>query len=701
MLPKSESLIPMLRSIRIGSRLAISFAALLGLLLVVAAVSLLRLSALTTVTQTIVDVQVRRVDLAHEANQHAQSAATHLLQLLQTADREKRIPLYAAMDAEIAALDAAIAKIDMDESSAQEGAQLARLNELRDTYDELFRTTVETIELEGTPQARQHFESKTQVALYALLKETSALSEREQRSMRNDLDLLKQAESGSRTLLVIIALGALVLGKTLAWVITRSIVDPVSEAVQVAENIAQGDLAQPVPVGQPDEMGKLLSSLGVMRDSIVSREERILKLAYEDGLTGLPNRTRFEESFAALPAGSFGAVVVLDIDRFALINNALGHPTGDLILRKIATRLGGVAPAPKLMVRLWADKFAFLLEHADKAAATEFADAVLAVLAHPITLDGQRLDVSGSLGIALYPQDGMESATVLRRAEMAIHFAKRRHIGFAFASEVGSEPAHENLSLIGEMREAMERDEFLVYYQPKLRFADNKISGAEALIRWKHPTRGLVPPIRFIPFAEQTGFIREITPWLIEQVIGHAAEWRRNGLDIIPSANLSTLDLLDPWLIEHISGLLVKHGLAPQQLCLEITESALMDQPELALKHLNELSALGLKLSIDDYGSGQASLAYLKTLPVNELKIDREFVTAVSSLPKNAAIVRSTILLCHELGLDVVAEGAETDEELAWLKGHHCDVVQGYGIAKPMSLEEFLPWASAFGAGRA
>jgi diguanylate cyclase (GGDEF)-like protein len=684
---------------RIGSRLNVSFTILLLLLLAVAMVSLTRLSNLTTVTQSIVDVQAKRVDLAHQANQHAQSAATKLLELLQTSEREHRIPLYASMDAEIAAMDAAFANIGINAETArttQMKALLLRINELRNTYDNMFRTTVETIELEGTVQARVYFENKTQGALDALLEATSALSAHEQQRMRDKLEQLKLAESDARTLLITIALITLVLGKVLAWFITRSIVVPVSEAVDIAEAIAQGDLGKLVPAGRPDEMGKLLQSLGVMRDSITSREDKILKLAYEDTLTGLPNRTRFMERFAALPDNVTGAVVMLDIDRFALINSALGHPTGDLLLREIALRLRGLEPAPNLIVRLWADKFAFLLEGADKHTATAFAEAVIVLLQQPITLDGQRMDVNGTLGLALYPQDGNESATLLRRAENAIHFAKRRHIDFAFVTDVGNEPAHENLSLIGEMREAMERHEFLIYYQPKMRFADHKVSGTEALIRWKHPVRGLVPPMSFIPFAEQTGFIRYITPWLIEEVIGHAADWRSKGYDIIPSVNLSTLDLLDPWLIEHIDGLLKKHGLAPQHLCLEITESALMDQPELALKHLNELSALGLKLSIDDYGSGQASLSYLKKLPVNELKIDREFITAVSSMRKNSAIVRSTILLCHELGLTVVAEGAETPEELAWLQESGCDVVQGYGIAKPMPLADFLPWVSAF-----
>lgn len=203
-----------------------------------------------------------------------------------------------------------------------------------------------------------------------------------------------------------------------------------------------------------------------------------------------------------------------------------------------------------------------------------------------------------------------------------------------------------------------------------------------------------VPPGRFIPFAEQTGFIREITPWLLQHVIRQTAAWHREGLDIVTSVNLSTLDLTSPDLVPKVKKLLKEHELPAQLLCLEVTESALMDDPDIALLHLKELASLGVKLSIDDYGSGQASLSYVKNLPVHELKIDRIFVSGVDQHFRNAAIVRSTILLCQELGLSVVAEGAETQEELTWLRANHCDIVQGYVVAKPMPAEEFAGWVT-------
>lgn len=510
---------------------------------------------------------------------------------------------------------------------------------------------------------------------------------------------LEQAQAPFHSLqrdLLMIVLAGIILFVFGSVMLARRIVRPINDLSAAARRIEAGDYSQPVPSLPPDEIGRLAMSFDHMRERIASREEKILRLAYEDALTGLPNRTRFLDVFGQLPAGSKGAVAVLDIDRFALINNALGHPVGDRLLIEIAQRLRQITTSPHFVARLWGDEFSFWLQDADKDAANAFAQLVLATLRDPITLDGQRLDVGGSLGIALCPQDGADATTLLSRAEFAMSAAKRRQYSFAFAADCGTEPAYEQLSLIGEMREAMARQEFLLHYQPKMDLASQKITGAEALMRWQHPTRGMIPPVRFIPFAEQTGFIREMTPWLLERVIEQTARWRREGLSLVASANLSALDLLNPKLVSHIRDLLKQHDLPASQLCLEITESSLMLEPDLALEHLIELSALGLKLSIDDYGVGQASLAYLKTLPVHELKIDQLFVTSVADSPKNAAIVRSTILLSHELGLTVTAEGAETPDDLSWLKSNGCDVAQGYGIARPMPADELPAWISAF-----
>lgn len=512
---------------------------------------------------------------------------------------------------------------------------------------------------------------------------------------------VEQAEAPFRSMqfaLFSIMLGGIVVFALGSVAFARHIAGPVNRLAEEAQRIEAGDYAQAIPYLASDEIGQLATSFDHMREGIAAREQKILKLAYEDALTGLPNRTFFLEAFERLPKDAHAAVAVLDLDRFALINSALGHPIGDRLLAEVGARLARLATQPVLVARLWGDEFAFLLENTSEAHAASFASTLIGILREPIPLDDQRLDVDGSLGIAFYPQDGRDATTLLRRAELAMYAAKRKHTGYAFVGEAKDEPPHEQLSLIGKMRDALAHREFVVYYQPKLDLASGRICAAEALLRWQHPEMGLIPPMRFIPFAEQTGFIREITPWLIEHVAEQAIQWRRQGLDIVLSVNLSAHDLLDHRLVEQMRRLLELPDLPTDALCLEITESALMEDPALALANLSELAGLGLKLSIDDYGAGQASLSYLKTLPVHELKIDQAFVTSVGDSAKDAAIVKSTILLGQALGLSVVAEGAETPADLAWLCTNGCDVAQGYGIARPMPARELPAWVAAYRA---
>jgi diguanylate cyclase (GGDEF)-like protein len=510
-----------------------------------------------------------------------------------------------------------------------------------------------------------------------------------------------QAEAPFRSLqsaLLLTVLAGLALFAIGSVMLARRIVRPLNQLAAAANSIEAGNYAEPVPRLPPDEIGRLAVNFDHMRERVASREQQILKLAFEDSLTGLPNRTRLVTVFEQQGAEKHGAIAVLNLDRFSLINNALGHSVGDRLLSEIGSRLGLLLSEDELIARLWADEFAFLLPGADQAKAAKFAEAVLEKLRDAIILDGQRIDVDGSFGIALYPADGQDAATLLRRAEAALSEAKRLHKYFVFSDGVDVGRLHEKLSLIGEMRDALTRQEFRVYYQPKLNLRSGKIDAAEALIRWQHPERGLIPPFQFIPFAEQTGFISEITPWLLENVATQTAQWREEGLFITPSSNLSALDLLDPGLVEHVRQLIENYQIPPHEFCLEITESALMDDPALALKHLEQLAALGIKLSIDDYGVGQASLAYLKTLPVHELKIDQTFITSVADSPKNAAIARSTIMLCHALKISVVAEGVETASDLGWLQENDCDTAQGYYLARPMPAHELAGWVAAYHA---
>lgn len=680
----------------IHGRLILSFSVLLALLLAVSVVALHRFGTLTASMHEFVDHQARVAFLAQRANQHAQNAALNLLRLLQTPNREQRVPLYAAMDAALADSDAALGGLERAGLMGEGDTDIRELLALRTRYGESFQATVELIEIEGLEPARRHFDAHTDPLLRGLLSATLAIAGHQQDRMQAEVEGIEAEAADARILVWVIAIGALLTGAILATLIARSIVRPVQEAVHVAESIAGGDYCCSPSAGTGKEIGALMRAIDTMRLSIASREDRILKLAYVDVLTDLPNRTRFMEVLKEHLSAGPGVLILLDVDRFAPINNALGHHVGDRMLQELADRLRGAIAGQHFVARLGGDEFALLMPAIDRDAASGYAQTLLTELRKPMILDGQRLDIEASLGIVAFPDDGTSITGLLRRADLAMTLAKRRHDGYAFGADVPDEPAHEQLALIGEMREALQRDEFVAHFQPKLEFATGRIKGAEALLRWRHPEKGLVPPGRFIPFAEQTGFIREITPWLLRHVIRQAAAWHRTGLEIVVSANLSTLDLACPTLVADVRSLLDEHGLPPRLLCLEITESALMDDPEEALRHLDELAALGLKLSIDDYGSGQASLAYVQKLPVHELKIDRTFVDKVDQLPRNAAIVRSTVLLCRELGLSVVAEGAETPTELDWLARNGCDIVQGYGVAKPMPAEDFAAWVTTF-----
>lgn len=679
----------------IRTRLALAIGLLLALLIVVAALSLIGFQTLSHSAHELVDHKARYAFLSARANQNAQMAANHLLRLLLTDERDMRVPLYAAMDEALNAGDRALVQLESAAAEHTVEGDLSNIRRLRNRYGEVFQETVEQIELAGPQSAKRHFESQTKPALKALLEATDNLATQQQDAMQTEVDRLTADAANAQQRILVIATLAILAGTLLAGLIARSITNPVNEAADIAESIAGGDYSREIPAGRRDEIGSMLRALGAMRERIAQREAHISRIAYVDELTDLPNRTRFFEQFANLESKT-GALLLLDIDRFSVINKALGHAVGDALLRGMADRLRTVHSERNALARLWGDEFALLLCSADATTAVNAGERIRAVLQAPLTIAGQRLDLDASIGIALFTEGDKDLTAVFRRADTALRTAKRRHSGVALANSEVEEHTHEQLSLIGEMRDALAGDQFVVFYQPKMDLRTRRITGAEALIRWRHPVRGLVPPGKFIPFAEQTGFIGEITPWLLERVIYETAQWRRQGLELVVSANLSTHDLLNAELIDRVVSALQKEQLPAAALCLEITESALMDEPERALRHLDQFAAHGIKLAIDDYGSGQASLAYLKDLPVNELKIDRVFVTDVDTTPKNAAIVRSTALLCRELGLIVVAEGAERAEEIDWLANNGCDLVQGYGVAKPMPADEFPAWVRRF-----
>jgi diguanylate cyclase (GGDEF)-like protein len=502
------------------------------------------------------------------------------------------------------------------------------------------------------------------------------------------------------TLLLLTGAGLLVsvIGSVLT---ARRISRPLADLAEAARRLGAGELGTAVAVRSDDEVGQLARSFETMRVQLAEREARIGQLAYFDALTGLQNRARFvqtvESALAAAAPGAPCAVVMLDLDRFKHVNDVLGHPFGDRVLQAVARRLAVAAQRARApLARLGGDEFALLLVGRDADAARPLALDLGATMQVPIVLDGHALDLGASVGLASCPEHAGDAATLLARAEIAMYAAKRRRSGPLVYAPALDDSSPENLSLAGELRAAIAGDELVLHYQPKIALADGRLAGAEALVRWQHPLRGFVPPDRFLPFAEQTGAIRDVTRWVLRRAVAQVAAWRDAGLAVPVAVNLSTRDLMDVELPRRIADALATYRLEPAMLTLEITESAIMDDADRALQVLEALHGLGVALSIDDFGTGYSSLAYLKRLPVTELKIDRSFTRHMVRDADDAIIVRSTIDLGHNLGLRVVAEGIEDDATVEALRAAGCDRGQGYRFSRPLAADAFEAWARAW-----
>jgi diguanylate cyclase (GGDEF)-like protein len=498
--------------------------------------------------------------------------------------------------------------------------------------------------------------------------------------------------------LALISVLAVVVSIVASLMIARGIVRPVRELARVARRIAAGNYSIVPAAPRPDEIGALANAFRTMQQGLVARESRIMDLAYRDTLTALPNRALYSERLdQALASGARlrtpVAVLLMDLDHFKDVNDSLGHPIGDMLLCEVAARLQSVVRASAdTVARLGGDEFAVLLPGSTAVDAEYVAREIVQVFEAPMTLDGHLVDVRASIGVAAFPEHGSESATLLRRADIAMYAAKRKNLGIAVWDDRYDQHSSERLSLMSDLRQAVDNDELTLLFQPKVSLGSSNENFVEALVRWQHPVRGLVPPLEFIPFAEQTGYIRAITQWVLAHAVKQCAAWRAEGLPMNVSVNLSARDLMDPELPERFHEMLERSFCAARWFTLEITESAILDDPAHAIENMKRLNALGCRLAIDDYGTGYSSLSYLRHLPVHELKIDKTFVMGMARDPSDAVIVRSTVDLAHNMGLAVVAEGCEDEATFEQLRALGCDMVQGYWLSRPLGEAEIPAW---------
>src|SRR5579863_6903141 len=446
--------------------------------------------------------------------------------------------------------------------------------------------------------------------------------------------------------------------------------------------------------------GKIVATISFGNDITERRhsEELVQHMAFYDLVTDLPNRNNLIDRMRNAmrlnaEVGNPMALMIMDLDRFKEINDTLGHHRGDLLLREVGSRLKSVLFKPDIVAHLGGDEFAVLLMRLARAEDIHLViQKVQNILKPPFLMDGLPVAVEPSIGIALYPAHGRTPEDLLQRADIALHLAKGGSSGQCLYDPAIDRHSPQRLALMAELRLAIEEEQLVLHYQPQINLKNRKMVGAEALVRWKHPERGMIPPDQFIGTAERTGLIHPLTHWVLQAAIRRCGAWRQAGLGIVVCANLSARNLLDPNLPHAVAELLREGDIAPDCIQFEITESTIMADPVRAQETLLKLHEIGIRFAIDDFGVGYCSLSYLQRLPVDLIKIDKSFVIHMTQSKGDAKIVRSTIDLAHNLGLGVVAEGVETEEILDRLDDMNCDAAQGYYFSKPLPAEEFTRW---------
>jgi diguanylate cyclase (GGDEF)-like protein len=688
--------------LRIRTRLGLAFGLLLLLFLGLAALSAYRLTGLSEALNRIVDDQSATRDAVNEINRNAEAVARKLL-VVMSPDAGLRVAAYPEIAAANGRLDDAMQRLALVLPPGPRSERLEdvrqRLAEYRASYAEVRRL----IEADDFHAARTLLGDDTEAALALFVSAIRQLATSEERAGTAQARELRDQIDIDRRGVLALCVGALLAGGLLAVGVTRSIVRPLKRAEDGAERIAQGQYGHRIAVRSDDEVGRMARAMNTMAAAVGEREAALRRLADVDLLTGLPQRARFiadgDRLLAGLPEGEKLAVLIcIDVDRLKAVNSVLGFEAGDALLRGAAAKLAGLFEGAAAYGRLAGGTFAALapvlrIEHGPTLAAQLRQE-----VEHQLQWQGQALDLSVSLGVAHWPEHAADTEGLLRRAEQAMFEAKRLRQAMAVYNP-GVEAARAlHLSLLSDLATAIQQDELRQFLQPKRCLKTGGIVGAEALVRWLHPQRGWLPPGDFIPFAERSGRIRQITDWMLARAVRTLAAWAEAGrAPLVLAVNISTLDLQDQTLPARLAALLAEHGVDPSLLQLEVTETGLMASGNDPIAVLHALRSWGVRLAIDDFGTGQSSLAYLQHLPVDELKIDRSFVQDVDRDARREALLKSIVSIGQGLGLTVTAEGVENAAELACITAAGCDLLQGYLLAKPMDLPDFERWLAGTG----
>jgi len=515
-----------------------------------------------------------------------------------------------------------------------------------------------------------------------------------------DKKLVNEIINNQLLLLFTVSLMVIILMMLLLYVIKIVVFKPIAHVTSAIKEEATGLSTRLLPQVNSSEAKDLVEAFNEMRKQIHIRQDDLSYQANHDSLTGLPNRKCFVEALKSNLVKSKLqkknlTVLLIDLNGFKDINDTLGHQIGDKLLIKVGSRLKNILRRDDTIARLGGDEFAIFLPDSDQSSSISLLEKIQRCVEVKFTIDGINTYIGMSIGAAVFPEHGDDENILLRHADVAMYVAKRQKLNYFFYKSSDDSYTINRLAIIHDIKNSIDHEGLILYFQPKLALPDNTIDSVEALIRWNHPELGLVMPDDFIAIAEQSGFINQISYWAIEEALIKAQHWKQQGNDIKVAINLSVYNLFDVDFPDSVKSILARYRSVSGNLIFEITESAMMTNPKLAISNLNKLRSLGIKLSIDDYGTGFSSLSYLSKLSLNELKIDKSFVLNMLNDERKSIIVQSTIEMAHKLGLNVVAEGVENTEVLKRLSAYGCDVIQGYLIAKPLPDYEFIKWLNS------
>jgi len=690
------------RAMRLSVRLALGFGALTLLMLVVVLLAMLQFGQLAGYSAQMMERDVQRLLQVQDIRRHADSHGNVMARLLtaQRADREAIYPLIDAENVRIGQLiDTLSLSLSLEDPVAVQ--MLARMAERLRQYREVFSEVAVWIESDEVAQARMMFNDAAEPALRALLETANALFVHEQAVLRQHQGESQETIRTAQWSLGAVALGALALAAFLAWNTTTSVARPLARVALAARRIADGDYAARVSIPSRDELGNVAQAMNAMATAVAARESEIEYLAYVDRLTDLPNRNGLRQIARRLAPRRMG-LVLMDVARLRTVNEVLGFETGDILLTQIADRLRvasaavGPAGSTRVLGRMAGGVFVMVCAEMDRHDMEREIERIDHMLAEPLECDGQVVDAQLVYGLAdSLDQPALAFDALMQQAELAVGDAKQRKHALAWHVPLNAQARAGQLSLLSSLRGAAVSGELEMWLQPKQSLRTAAVLGMEALVRWRHPQHGFVSPAEFIPFAERTGHIGVVTRAMLDAALRLLADWQQHRPAMHIAVNVSAHDVQDATFASRVAQMALLHKAPLHGLRLEITESSLMDDADGAMPVLNALRAMGVHLSIDDFGTGYSSMAYLKKLPVDELKIDRSFVARADLDPDAQALLRTIVDLGHSLNMLVTAEGVEREQERDLLKSLGCDQAQGYLIARPMALAD----AKAYVAG--